>query len=221
MGGSAKGVSTTYVPLAKTAILTRSYGCDRDDAEAYPSKEPDAELDNPRLFDPEQDVLHASPPASPSHSPHRALQHKDSFECLNQLRDGGFYPATSPHHQPTRQSTLASTMSASSEASTHTLGVNLTLPVTSEEERFEKSSRGSFGSEDGIMMKDPICQHSALGIAYTVGAPPRASSGCTIENDSRSRQAERDQLREHYEREGWLPGPVPSRNTKLRRKRAM
>jgi hypothetical protein len=87
-----------------------------------------------------------------------------------------------------------------------------------------QTPRSSFGSESGLPGLSSQDSTLAFGIAGTIGAPPtRGPSECArilASDDGRPGRLERARLREFYEREGWLPGPTPSRKTQIRRKQA-
>jgi hypothetical protein len=58
-----------------------------------------------------------------------------------------------------------------------------------------------------------------LGIASTVAKPP--VHVFDEEEEDLSSESERKWMREFYEREGWLPGPRPSKATLENRKRTV
>ena len=61
----------------------------------------------------------------------------------------------------------------------------------------------------------------ALGILDTLKAPVQANTTCGGDGPDWSAEDERWRMREHYEKHGWLPGPLPSEPKRLRKKRAM
>ncbi len=73
------------------------------------------------------------------------------------------------------------------------------------------SSRGSAASEDT----------EARSIYTSNWTEDKPGHDTEEGEDSRSGDAERRRLREFFDREGWLPGPRPSKKTNVRRKRAM
>lgn len=174
-------------------------------------------MQKPNLFDPS--LCFQCIPFSAE--PDNLLQHRDSFADLEE----DLVTSRVTHIPgPTGQSTLASTFSNHSGHSDSNVGLNLTIPSATGTSR---ASRGSFGSEgctspSDVRCLDPNSQCPASGIAYTVPQPPRPrSTGPEREGEGRSSEAERQKLRDFYEKEGWLPAPQPSRVTRLRRKRAM
>jgi hypothetical protein len=62
---------------------------------------------------------------------------------------------------------------------------------------------------------------ATAGTACTDYGPRGRCPTPELDEDARSSDAERRKLREFYECEGWLPGPNPSKVTRLRRKRAV
>lgn len=83
--------------------------------------------------------------------------------------------------------------------------------------------RSSFGSvnSDGVE-KDNLLDPNhklKLGIGCTVTKPP--IHVFDEEEEDTSSEMERRWMREFYEREGWLPGPRPSKTTLENRKRTM
>lgn len=79
--------------------------------------------------------------------------------------------------------------------------------------------------ESTIDSKESVAQPSdhqlSFGSKENTFGPRRPSSILSREEDGRSADAERRHMREFYEREGWLRGPVPGRTVRVRRTRAM
>ena len=82
--------------------------------------------------------------------------------------------------------------------------------------------RGSFES-DGSLIADRESGSRNGTAGGDIIAPRESPNPVRKHHDPtrRSGRAERLRLREAYERNGWLPGPEPSRKTWLRRKRAL
>lgn len=90
----------------------------------------------------------------------------------------------------------------------------------------DAQQRSSFGSVDSEGLAKEEAQDlldpnykMKFGIACTVTKPP--VHVFDEEDENTSSEAERRWMRDFYEREGWLPGPRPSKATAENRKRTM
>jgi len=82
--------------------------------------------------------------------------------------------------------------------------------------------RSSIGSVDSDGLQENLLDPNyklKLGIGATVAKPP--VHVFDEEEEDLSSESERQWMREFYEREGWLPGPRPSRATLENRKRTV
>ena len=216
MGRSAQRVSTF---ACKWYRINASYGRDRDDIDANPPVGSDtAAMQKPDLFDPslsaasQRQNIETESSAS-SNATSRGLQHEESVEDFDE------FSSSSPHPS-LRVGLLSAATSILDDASDL---VQNCKKLTGIETR---TTRGSFGSENNVSPTDMSSPESkdtsaALGIAFPLAGPHARASTPGPDDDLRNSDAELRKLRDFYESEGWLPGPKPSRVTRLRRKRAV
>lgn len=61
-------------------------------------------------------------------------------------------------------------------------------------------------------------KRTSFGAAGMISEPPVCNKS---DEDKWDGRGERERLRSFYEKEGWLPGPLPSYNSKVRRRKVM